>query len=464
MKLNNQFKLVFIIGLTCIVILGSVIYVERKTIVTINENEPFAALAEQLKNNSVAAHLWFEEAMELDAKIIPQKDVYKYLDSSVQILKSVLDGGETKLGSFKKTSNPETIEIINQLLLNISELKMSAQRLMKYHIQRSDSKNETDEDSELLMNKSKQGGEARALALAFNASYKKVQNNCDKFSLHIKSKFVQDNAMLYRLFWTSIILIIIVFSAFSFLMYRIFKSERLAKDVLVLSENRFRTMFACMDDLIFELDINGTYLMIAPTNPSLLYKPSSHLLGKKLNEVMPEKDAASFLSKIILALKEKKIIHIEYSLPIDNKVFSFEAAVSPLTENSVLWIARDITSRRLAEEEIIKSQISFEDAQKMAKVGSWELNPNTFELKWSKELYRIYELENQPAETLYETCESKFHPDDIRRTKEIINNAVEKGEQFTYEHRVLCGEGIIKEVSCIADMDITGKRIQVNPV
>jgi len=48
-----------------------------------------------------------------------------------------------------------------------------------------------------------------------------------------------------------------------------------------------RALFSAMTELIFVYDTQGRYLKIAPTNPSAIYKPSNHLLGKTLHEVLP---------------------------------------------------------------------------------------------------------------------------------------------------------------------------------
>ena len=46
-------------------------------------------------------------------------------------------------------------------------------------------------------------------------------------------------------------------------------------------EAELRALFAAMTDVILVLDIEGRYVKIAPTNPSLLYKPPDELIGKR---------------------------------------------------------------------------------------------------------------------------------------------------------------------------------------
>ncbi|MCE9539060.1 MAG: PAS domain S-box protein, partial [Bacteroidetes bacterium] len=229
-------------------------------------------------------------------------------------------------------------------------------------------------------------------------------------------------------------------------------NRKQTEEALKSSENELRAMFACMDDVIFELDSNGTYLKVAPTNPFLLYKPADTLLGKKVTEIFPEKEAQLFISTIAQTLKQKNVIQLEYTILIDKKTITFEGTVTPLTEKSVLWIGRDITARKQVESEIIKSQINFEDAQKLAQIGSWDFNLLTSELVWSKELYRIFELEGHPAEGLYESFRNRFHPHDLIIYDNNVKNAIEHGLGYSFEHRIIGNDKNIKHLSCNSEV------------
>ena len=54
---------------------------------------------------------------------------------------------------------------------------------------------------------------------------------------------------------------------------------------------------------------------------------------------------------------------------------------------------RYITQHEQAEEKIIQSETGLNEAQKLAKVGSWEFDLDTNELTWSKEQYHIFDLD-----------------------------------------------------------------------
>jgi PAS domain S-box-containing protein len=120
------------------------------------------------------------------------------------------------------------------------------------------------------------------------------------------------------------------------------------KAELQASEAELRALFAAMPDVIMVLDAHGRYLKVAPTNPKLLLKPPAKLVNKTLHEVLPEAQADTFLAKIRQALETKQPVSIEYSLQIEESEIWFEGTVSPMLEDSVVWVARDITERKRA--------------------------------------------------------------------------------------------------------------------
>ncbi len=115
------------------------------------------------------------------------------------------------------------------------------------------------------------------------------------------------------------------------------------------SEAELRALFAAMNDVIFVIDTEGRYLKIAPTNPSLLYKPPMEVIGKTLGEIMPPEIADFFLNQIRLTAETKQTNSIEYSLTIGDKDLWFAATISPMQSNTFLCVARDITERKQGE-------------------------------------------------------------------------------------------------------------------
>jgi|GEM_PF-1007069 len=129
---------------------------------------------------------------------------------------------------------------------------------------------------------------------------------------------------------------------------------------LAASEAELRTLFASMQDIVLVIDHNGVYRKIAPTNPALLYKPAEELLGKTLQDVFPPEQAESFLGVVQKVLDTRQTAQIEYKLTIGGRPLWFSAFITRLTEDATVWVARDITERKRAEDNLLQ-QLAFDE-------------------------------------------------------------------------------------------------------
>src|SRR2546427_53950 len=125
------------------------------------------------------------------------------------------------------------------------------------------------------------------------------------------------------------------------------------------ADAELEALFAAIDDVILVLDAEGRYVKIAPTNPSLLYRPAAELLGKTLREVFDPTQAEQFMEYIRTALATRTTVHFEYSLPIAGREVWFSGAISPMSRDQVVLVGRDITDRKRAAERLRASEQRF---------------------------------------------------------------------------------------------------------
>ncbi|WP_017715622.1 adenylate/guanylate cyclase domain-containing protein [Kamptonema formosum] len=111
-----------------------------------------------------------------------------------------------------------------------------------------------------------------------------------------------------------------------------------------------KALFAAMTDVLVVRDVSGRCLNVMPTNTANLYKPASEMIGRKVHETLPPAQAELILKGILKAVSGQKPVEIEYCLPIAGKDIWFAETISPLTEETAILVARDITNRVQAEE------------------------------------------------------------------------------------------------------------------
>jgi PAS domain S-box-containing protein len=135
------------------------------------------------------------------------------------------------------------------------------------------------------------------------------------------------------------------------------------------SEAKLRALFAAIKDVILVLDRTGKYLDIAPTNDELLYQPAQDLLGKYISNIFEKDMTEYFLEKIDESLQSNETISVEYSLKIKDHLYWFEGRISPMTENSVVMVVRDITEKTLATGNLIESENKYRNLVESIEEG-----------------------------------------------------------------------------------------------
>ncbi|GAB4549274.1 MAG: hypothetical protein Fur002_26390 [Anaerolineales bacterium] len=135
-------------------------------------------------------------------------------------------------------------------------------------------------------------------------------------------------------------------------MFNDITERKLAEDKLAASEAELRALFASMQDVVMVIDRDGMYRKIAPANPSLLVKPPEDLLGKTLRDVFPAEQTEAFLETIHQTLETRQTTQIEYELKIGERAVWFSASISFMDAENTVWVARDVTARKLAEDKM----------------------------------------------------------------------------------------------------------------
>jgi len=130
---------------------------------------------------------------------------------------------------------------------------------------------------------------------------------------------------------------------------RLFQETRGSQQALTRSEGELRALFAAMNDVIIVYDREGRYVRIAPTNPSRLFQPPDDMLGKKVEDVLPEHTAQIIIKAIHESLTTGQTVKLEYPLEIEHQEYWFEGNISRLNEEQVFLVARDITDRKYNE-------------------------------------------------------------------------------------------------------------------
>lgn len=125
---------------------------------------------------------------------------------------------------------------------------------------------------------------------------------------------------------------------------------------------------------------------------------------------------------------------------------------------SVRGTLQDVTS-------VVEVQKKLEEAQSLAKIGSWQIHYPEQNRIWSSELYRIMELqEPQPQEVLKSIYVNYLHPEDLPKVKSVLSEIETKGGEQSFSARFVFDKGErIKHIQIRAQAvkDSEGKLLSI---
>ncbi|MBP7371931.1 MAG: PAS domain S-box protein [Opitutaceae bacterium] len=116
-------------------------------------------------------------------------------------------------------------------------------------------------------------------------------------------------------------------------------------------------------------------------------------------------------------------------------------------EAGAIWVLRDITDRRQADLDLLASQERLEAAQEQARIGSWELLPESGTGSWSKQMFRLFGLEPGSQPPSFAEFFGLIHPDDRARLEAAHAQVLTTGVPKSLEYRSHPARGPLRHFS-----------------
>lgn len=107
----------------------------------------------------------------------------------------------------------------------------------------------------------------------------------------------------------------------------------------------------------------------------------------------------------------------------------------------------DISQRKNQEEILRKNEARLNEAQRIAKIGSWEHDIEKDIMIGSKEIFAIFGLDYLPAPSSYSDFLLSVHPEDRLYVDQAYKYSLEKRQPYNIVHRIILPDGNIKFVN-----------------
>jgi PAS domain S-box-containing protein len=126
----------------------------------------------------------------------------------------------------------------------------------------------------------------------------------------------------------------------------------------------------------------------------------------------------------------------------------------------VVRVIQSVLTRKHADEALATSRAQLAEAQRLAGIGSWELDLRTNALAWSEETFRIFEVAPASFGGSYEAFLAIVHPDDRSLVDDAHRSSVAHRTPYDLAHRLRMADGRIKWVQVRGQTFYDGKGAQ----
>jgi hypothetical protein len=125
----------------------------------------------------------------------------------------------------------------------------------------------------------------------------------------------------------------------------------------------------------------------------------------------------------------------------------------------IVGTAMDVTEHELLTQELRRREAYLAEAQRLSHTGSFGWKPDTGEIVWSGETYRIFEYDHAHKPTM-DLLVQRVHPEDRPDFLKVIESASAGATQFEHSYRLLLPDGSVKHVHAVAHalQDASGNR------
>ncbi len=214
-----------------------------------------------------------------------------------------------------------------------------------------------------------------------------------------------------------------------------------AQKALVESEKNLQLLFQNMysgfasHKIIVDKDGNPVdYIFLDVNNKfeELTGLKGSEIAGKRVKEVFPNTEECWIQRYGKVALTGEPVKFVDYAVEFDKY---FEVSAYSPQKNFFAATFTDVTERFKSARELDDTLKDLKLAQKIAKLGNWQYNPENDTTEWSEEVYKIIERDITLPRFTREEYKLFFGNENYDQFSKLFNKAVEAGVSFQFQFK-----------------------------
>jgi len=130
------------------------------------------------------------------------------------------------------------------------------------------------------------------------------------------------------------------------------QSLTLSAEELVQANDEMNAVFAAIPDQLFHLDSEGRVISYKLGQSSYHYLKSEKLINQHIKDVLDIEVVEKFEVSIKQVLDQLSAKNFEFVIYFDRKIYYYEVRMMPVKSQEVIALIRDVTERKVAEEQI----------------------------------------------------------------------------------------------------------------
>ncbi|ATX82138.1 PAS domain S-box-containing protein [Mariprofundus ferrinatatus] len=234
--------------------------------------------------------------------------------------------------------------------------------------------------------------------------------------------------------------------------YEDITAEKNKQIALQNSEKTLNHIFNSLQEAYYRTDIEGRIIKVSPSAGAMMACEAEELLGQEIAQFyLHESGREQFL----------KELHEN-----NGTVYNFEAQIRRV-DGEIIWVStnahyfrnmqgdvtgvegtiRDVTKQKQVEMDLRDIRHRYQQAQRIAHLGHWQLDLTNNALTWSEEVFLIFEITPEQFGASYEAFLDAVHPEDRDYVNTAYSDSLNNRTGFDIEHRLLLQDGRIKWVN-----------------
>ncbi len=172
------------------------------------------------------------------------------------------------------------------------------------------------------------------------------------------------------------------------------------------------------------------------------------LIGSNFGSFVSKKSLSVFNTFFRDVFESKTKKSVELTLVTTGQNQKYILVEGTAVGNDKQWFLNiiDITERKLAENIVRESESNLAEAQRIAHTGSWEWDMKSNTVKWSKEMFNVFDVDPESFNGDPESLISLLHPDDLEAFTESMQQNLKYGNVPTLDYRITHKDGSVRYI------------------